>query len=185
MHCIWIYIVRLEFENHIKFSEFILFSPIFKFNHIWKIHNGIFVFFIFNTFILLYFIIDSTCVSVCKQKFYDWFSTKLIIYDFFFIDFELNLILPYKLITRMQLRIINGISSPVASRYSSNEPPNNFGWPVIFMRPMRLRFGTWVLAKSVAFEFNVESLANSVRNSSALASSRAILDVPRIYSRIF
>lgn len=96
-----------------------------------------------------------------------------------------NQVLPYKFITRMQLRIINGISSPVASRYSSNEPPNSFGWPVIFMRPIRLRFGTCVLAKSVAFAFSVESLANSVRSNSALASSRAIRDVPRIYSRIF
>lgn len=85
----------------------------------------------------------------------------------------------------MQLRIISGISSPVASRYSSSDPPNNFGWPVIFMRPIRFRFGTCDLAKSVAFEFSVESLANSLRSNSAFASSRAIRDVPRIYSRIF
>lgn len=87
--------------------------------------------------------------------------------------------------TRMQLRKINGISSPVASRYSSNDPPNNFGCPVMFIRPIRLRFGTSVFTKSVVFEFNDESLASSFRKSSAFASNLAILDVPKMYSRIF
>lgn len=45
---------------------------------------------------------------------------------------------PYKLITRIQLRIINGMSSPVASKYSSSEPPNSFGRPDMFIRPIRL-----------------------------------------------
>lgn len=85
----------------------------------------------------------------------------------------------------MQLRIISGNSSPVTSKYSSSEPPNNFGWPVIFIRPIRFRFGTWDLTNKLELRFDVESLANSFRRSSALASSRAIRDVPRIYSRIF
>lgn len=93
--------------------------------------------------------------------------------------------IPYRLITRMQLRKINGISSAVTSKYSSNEPPKSFGWPVIFIRPIRFRFGTCDLTNNVAFEFEVDSLASSARNNSAFASSRAIRDVPRIYSRIF
>lgn len=92
---------------------------------------------------------------------------------------------PYRLMTRIQLRRINGISSAVASKYSSNEPPNSFGWPVIFMRPMRFRFGTCDLTSSVAFVVGVESLANSLRRSSAFASNRAMRDVPKMYSRIF
>lgn len=35
--------------------------------------------------------------------------------------------------------MINGISWLVASRYSSSEPPNSFGWPLVCRRPMRLR----------------------------------------------
>lgn len=111
--------------------------------------------------------LKTTKISIMYKSIYPW----------------LQPIIPYKLITRIQLRIINGISSQVTSRYSSSEPPNNFGWPVIFIRPIRFRFGTFVLTKVLLC--TTESLANAFRNSSALASRRAIRDVPNMYSRIF
>lgn len=86
---------------------------------------------------------------------------------------------------RIQLRIINGISSFVASKYSSSDPPNSFGWPVIFMRPIRFRLGTIALTSNVLLLCITESVANALRSNSALESSRAIRDVPSIYSRIF
>lgn len=86
---------------------------------------------------------------------------------------------------RIQLRIISGISSPVASRYSSNEPPNNLGCPVIFMRPIRFLFGTMALTNRVLLLCSTESFAKAARSNSAFESSRAIRDVPKIYSRIF
>lgn len=57
------------------------------------------------------------------------------------VEFNTKLCLPYRLITRIQLLMINGISWLVASRYSSREPPNSFGWPLVCRPPMRLRRG--------------------------------------------
>lgn len=85
--------------------------------------------------------------------------------------------------TRMQLLSISGISSPVASRYSSSEPPNSFGRPDLFIRPMRFRFGTFDLI-SVSV-LSAESTVSALRRNSAFESSLAIRDVARMYSRIF
>ena len=83
----------------------------------------------------------------------------------------------------MQLLMINGISSPVASMYSSNEPPNNLARPVLFIRPIRFRFGTLDLTNT--FVAGAESLSRACRKYSAFESSLAIRDVQRMYSRIF
>lgn len=48
---------------------------------------------------------------------------------------------------------------------------------------MRFRLGTFDLTKVLLWF--TESLANAFRSSSAFASSRAIRDVPKMYSRIF
>lgn len=83
----------------------------------------------------------------------------------------------------MQLRRMSGISSLVTSRYSSREPPNSFGRPDLFIRPMRFRFGTFDLI-SVSV-LTAESFVRALRRNSAFESSRAIRDVARMYSRIF
>lgn len=55
----------------------------------------------------------------------------------------------------------------------------------MFIRPIRFRLGTFDLTTKALLLSKVKSLAKALRNSSALLSSRAILDVPNIYSRIF
>ena len=85
--------------------------------------------------------------------------------------------------TLMQLRTMSGISSPETSKYSSSEPPNSFGRPDLFIRPIRFRFGTFDFVRvSVLI---AESFAKAFRRYSAFESNRAIRDVARMYSRIF
>lgn len=91
--------------------------------------------------------------------------------------------IPYKFITLIQLLITRGISSLVVSKYSSSEPPNNFGLPDIFIRPIRLRLGTFDFTK--IFTGIDESLVNAFRKNSAFESSLAILDVHIMYPLIF
>ncbi len=112
--------------------------------------------------------------------------------------------LPYRLMTRMQLFIIRGISSLVASRYSSRLPPKSFGWPINGVRPMRRRLGllimlcpfgpltllpkTDVVNGAVSFGDAgncAPSWVNALWMSSYLAWSRCIKLDPITYSRNF
>lgn len=92
--------------------------------------------------------------------------------------------LPYKLMTLMHDFIINGISWFVASRYSSNEPANSFGWPFICSLPIRLRRGVFMTGFRVVQKSGASDSKDCLMYS-CFASRRAILVEPRTYSRNF
>lgn len=85
--------------------------------------------------------------------------------------------------TRTQLFTINGISSRVASMYSSKEPANSFGCPVRFRLPIRFRFAGFTFDSTS--DVSALSFDSWSRKKSAFASKREIRDVPRMNSRIF